>query len=608
MRGVPSGVDEADRLDREQAKHVLRRALSMMQPYRRNLRISIALIATYTSCILAGPYLVRWAIDSSITPAAEALRAGEAVPTDAVRILNTAIALYVVIAIVHYIAQRTAIVTLARVGESFLRDLRLRVFAHLQRLSMPYYDREKAGVIVSRMTSDVDAMQELVQMGLLHFVSAIMLLFIALIWLTFVSWQLMLVCAIAIPFVVIASVKFQRDSNRAYLTVRDRIGNTLSHLQEGIAGVRVIQAYGRQDLEAQRFASGNQELYVAHMESVKVQAWYIPVIEFAGYFTTAIALGVGGWMVTEDMLTIGAVAFFVLTLSNLFEPIQQLSQLFNQLQSSGAALQKLFQLLDTDIDVNERPGAIDLPKHSTIEVEDVMFRYSPDGETVLDGVQLTIAPGERLALVGPTGAGKSTLAKLVARLYDPVGGTIRMGGVDLRDATLESLRREIVVVPQEGFLFHGTVRDNVRLARPEATDSEVLAALESLGVRERFEAFSEGLDTEVNERGSRLSAGEKQLVSLARAALVDPSVLVLDEATSSLDPGTEALVERAMERLMEGRTVIVIAHRLSTSERAHRVGVVTEGTLLELGTHDELVASGGHYAALYATWVGGLGR
>jgi ATP-binding cassette, subfamily B, bacterial len=606
VRGIPAGVDEADKLDAEQAKHVLRRAGRMMRPYRAKLYLSIGLIALYTVCILAGPYLVRWAIDSAIMPAAEALRDGRPTPSSSVRILNTAIALYVVVALVNYLGQRAAILTLARVGESFLRDLRLRVFAHLQRLSMPYYDREKAGIIISRMTSDVDAMQELVQMGLLHFVSAVMLLGLALVLLTLVSWQLMLVCAIAIPFVVIASVKFQRDSNRAYLTVRDRIGNTLSSLQEGIAGVRVIQAFGRQQVEAERFASGNRELYDAHMDSVKVQSWYVPVIEFAGHFTTAVAIGVGGWMVTQDTLTLGAVAFFVLTLSNLFEPIQQLSQLFNQLQSSGAALQKLFVLLDTDVDVDEHPGAVDLPENGAIEVRDVSFRYSPDGDDVLGGVDLTIEPGERLALVGPTGAGKSTLAKLIARLYDPVGGTITFGGVDLRDATLQSLRRRVVVVPQEGFLFNGTIRDNVRIVRPDAAHDDVVAALDALGLRERFEAFEQGLDTEVNERGSRLSAGEKQLVSLARAALVDPAVLVLDEATSSLDPGTEQLVERAMERLMEGRTVIVIAHRLSTSERADRVGVVTEGTLREMGTHDELVARGGHYAALYATWVGGL--
>ncbi len=593
MRGMPAGISEEDKLDAEQAKHVLRRAARMMRPHRRQLYIAVALIVLYTCCILAGPYLVRWAIDSGIT-------AGNA------SVLNAAIVLYVVVAIVNYVAQRTAIVTLAKVGETFLRDLRTRVFAHLQRLSMPFYDREKAGVIIARMTSDIDAMQELVQMGLLQFVSAIMLLVLAFVVLLLVSWQLMLVCAIAVPFVVIASIKFQRDSNRAYLTVRDRIGSTLSSLQEGIAGVRVIQAYGREEVESTRFASGNRQLYDAHMESVKVQSWYVPVIEFAGHFTTAVAIGVGGWMVTQGNLTIGAVAFFVLTLSNLFEPIQQLSQLFNQLQSSGAALQKLFDLLDTEVDVAERPGAVDLPARGAIEVADLVFRYAPDGDDVLSGVNLTISPGERIALVGPTGAGKSTLAKLVARMYDPIEGTVRFGGVDLRDATLRSLRERIVVVPQEGFLFHGTIRDNVRLVRPDAPESEVLRALESLGLRERFEQLEQGLDTEVNERGSRLSAGEKQLVSLARAALVDPAVLVLDEATSSLDPGTEQLVERALEVLMEGRTVIVIAHRLSTSERADRVGVVTEGTLRELGTHDELVAAGGHYAALFATWTRGL--
>jgi ATP-binding cassette, subfamily B, bacterial len=593
VRGMPAGVDEADKLDAEQAKHVIRRAAQMMRPYRRRVTLSVLFIALYTSSILAGPYLVKWAIDSGISK-------GDA------SVLNMAIVGYIGVAIVAYWSQRTAILSLATVGENFLRDLRLRVFAHLQRLSMPFYDREKAGVIISRMTSDIDTMQELVQMGLMNFVSAALLLVLALITLLLVSWQLMLVCALIVPVVVIASIKFQHDSNTAYLSVRDRIGTTLSGLQEGIAGVRVIQAYGRQKIQTGRFADDNRELYEAHMASVKIQSWYVPVIEFAGHFTTAVAIGVGGYMVTEDIVTVGTVTFFVLTLSNLFEPVQQLSQLFNQLQSSGAALQKLFVLLDTDVDVAERPGAVDLPADGTIEVDDVVFRYSPTGDTVLSKVDLTIAPGERLALVGPTGAGKSTLAKLIARFYDPVEGAVRIGGVDLRDATLRSLRERIVVVPQEGFLFHGTIRNNVRLVRPDASAADVERALDRLGIRERFEALENGLDTEVNERGSRLSAGEKQLVSLARAALVDPAVLILDEATSSLDPGTEALVESALEVLMEGRTVIVIAHRLSTSERADRVGVVTEGTLRELGTHDDLVAAGGHYAALYATWTKGL--
>jgi ATP-binding cassette subfamily B protein len=310
--------------------------------------------------------------------------------------------------------------------------------------------------------------------------------------------------------------------------------------------------------------------------------------------------------VHEDVLTIGTVAFFVLALSNLFEPVQQLSQLFNTVQSAGAGLHKLFDLLDTQVDVAERAGSIDLPRRGDVEVDHVSFGYDPEAP-VLHGVTLRIASGTRLALVGPTGAGKSTLAKLIARLYDPTEGAVRFGGIDLRDATMASLRERVVVIPQEGFLFNGTIRDNVRLARAGATDAEVDSALRAIGAFDRFAALPNGIDTEVRERGSRLSAGEKQLVSLARAALANPAVLVLDEATSSLDPGTEALVEAAVDTLREGRTVVVIAHRLSSAARADLVGVVADGRLVELGSHDELVAADGRYSRLYETWVAGVG-
>jgi ATP-binding cassette, subfamily B, bacterial len=565
----------------------------MLGAYRRTLLLAMAVVVAWTLTVLAGPYLVRYGIDNGIVQ-------GRTGP------LNLAVGLYVVVAVASYLTYRAQVVLISRVGESFLRDLRVRVFDHLQRLSMPFYDREKSGVIVSRMTSDVDALQELVQMGLLMFVSNGLLLLISFAILAVVSWQLLAVCVIALPFVLLASVKFQRDSNRAYLTVRDRIGGTLSSLQEGISGVRVIQAFRREDVETGRFAAHNQSLYDSHMDSVRISAWYLPVIEMAGFGTTALVTGIGGWMVVRDMESIGTVVFFVLTLSNLFEPVQQLSQLFNQVQSAGAGLKKLFEVLDTPVDVPEHHAAVDLPARGDIEVRGLTFGYVTSEEPVLTGVDLTIAHGERLALVGPTGAGKSTLAKLISRLYDPTEGTITFGGVDLRHATQRSLRQRIVVVPQEGFLFNGTIIDNIRIARVDATDDEVHRALDDIGIRGRFEALPDGLHTEVRERGSRLSAGEKQLVSLARAALVDPALLVLDEATSSLDPGTEKLVEEALERLMEGRTVVVIAHRLTTAQRADRVGVVAGGTLAELGTHDELVALGGSYAALFAVWSGGL--
>ena len=588
---MEGGVDEESKLDRKGAQRVLRRSLAMLRPYRRQMLLSSFLVVIYTACTLAGPLLVRSGIDDGI-------KDGDRDH------LDLTVVAYVAVAVVAYVAYRFQVVTISRIGENFLRDLRIRVFDHLQRLSMPFYDREKAGVIVSRMTSDIDSLQELVQMGLLMFVSNSLLLFASIVVLGVVSWQLLLICAIAVPPVVAASIWFQRESNTAYLDVRDGIGTTLSHLQEGISGVRVVQAFAREDVESVRFEEGNRRLYDAHMRSVKISAWYLPVIELAGLGTTAAAVGIGGWWVHDGALTVGTVAFFVLTLSNLFEPIQQLSQLFNTVQSAGAGLAKLFGLLDTEVDVRERAGAVDLPSGGEIVVSDVGFAYA-DGTEVLHGIDLRISPGERLALVGPTGAGKSTLAKLIARYYDPTHGSVSIGGVDLRDVTASSLRAKLAVVPQEGFLFNGTLFDNVRLARPDATDDEVLSAMASIGILDRFAGLPDGLETEVRERGSRFSAGEKQLVSLARAALADPEILVLDEATSSLDPGTEAVVEDAMERLSEGRTTIVIAHRLTTAARADRVAVVADGRLVEVGTHEDLVDNDAHYAALFAAWAGG---
>ena len=589
---MASGVSDADKLDREQAVHVVRRTMRRLRPYQKQMWLAGLVVLVWTATVLAGPALVRYAIDQGLRDR----------DTGA---LNLAIGLYVGVAVVAYVVYRAQITMINLIGESFLRDLRLTVFDKLQRLSMPFYDREKAGVIVSRMTSDVDSLSELVQQGLLMFVSNGLLLVFSLGLLVALSWQLSLVCLIAVPFVVIASMKFQRDSNRAYLDVRNRIGQTLSNLQEGIAGVRVIQAFGREEVEVDRFGATNRSLFDSHMRSVKISAWYLPVIDLSSIWTTAAVVGVGGWLVHRGDVTIGTIAAFILLLSNLFEPIQQLSQLFNLVQSAGAALNKLYGLIDTPIDV---PDPIE-PKHlnasGVITVEDVSFAYA-GGPRVLSDVSLTVQPGERLALVGPTGAGKSTLAKLIARMYDPTEGRVTLGGVDLREVSIAELRHRVVVVPQEGFLFNATIGENIRIARGEATDDDVRSALVALGIEHRFLSLPDGLDTEVQERGSRFSAGEKQLVSLARAALVDPSVLVLDEATSSLDPGTELLVEQALERLMEGRTSLVIAHRLSTAERCDRVAVVQDGRLVEIGPHEELVARGGAYADLFASWAGGL--
>jgi ATP-binding cassette, subfamily B, bacterial len=581
-------------LDRDAAKHVLRRTGRLLQGQRRRLLLAGLAIMAWTATTVAGPVLVRHGID-------EGLRA------DDPGALNLAVGLYVAVVIAAYVLARTQILLVARLGESFLRDLRTRVFDHLQRLSMAFYDREKAGVVVSRMTSDIDSLQELVQQGLLMFVANALLLLFTVVLLAALSWQLLLVCLLPVPLVILASRKFQRDSSDAYLTIRDRVGGTLSALQEGFAGVRVVQAFAREDVELERFTARNRSLFAGYQRSHRIMNWYMPIIEYAGVGTSAAVLAVGGWLVHEGHTSPGTVAAFVLLLSNLFEPLMQLSQMYNTVQQAGAGLEKVYGLLDTPVDVPApADGGVALPATGSVVLDDVSFAYVPGGREVLSGVSLEVAPGETLAVVGPTGAGKSTIAKLVARFYDPVSGSVTFGGVDLRAASPTSLRERVVVVPQEGFLFNGTILDNVRVSRPSATEEEVVAAMASIGVAGRFESLAHGLHTEVQERGSRFSAGEKQLVSLARAALVDPAVLILDEATSSLDSGTEALVEDALEALMAGRTTIVIAHRLSTSARADRVAVVDGGRLVELGPHAELVEAGGPYAALYAQWIGGL--
>lgn len=588
--GMGGAVSDEDRLDRADTSRVLRRSVEFAQPYKRWLIAAFGYVTVSTMCTVAGPLIVKFATDRGLSKGSAAA-------------LNLAIGMYCAVVALNYLVGRRMYLAINQAGEGFLRDLRVRVFDRMQAQSMAFYDRNKAGVLIARMTADIESMGELIQWGLLQFVSAGLLLIFTLFVLAAISWKLMLVVLLVLPVLVAASIRFQRRSNAAYLDVRDNVGLTLSSLQEGIAGVRVIQAYDRQDEQVRRFTVVNRRLYASHLHSVRISVGYFGLVEFVGIFAIALVVGVGGWLAHRDEVTVGTVAAFVLLLGNLFEPVQQLSQLYNTVQSAAASLHKLYGLIDHVPDVAEHPHPVTLTASGALVAHDLSFTYDGAQRPALSHVSITVAHGERLALVGPTGAGKSTLAKLLSRLYDPTGGTVTYGDVDLRLASLASLRERVVVVPQEGFLFGGTIRENIRIARPDATDEEVAAALTSIGVLERFAEFAEGLDTEVRERGSRLSAGERQLVSLARAALVDPAVLVLDEATSNLDPGTEAVVEHALEQLMVGRTVIVVAHRLSTVQRADRIAVVDHAHLVELGTHAELVALGGRYAALASAWA-----
>jgi ATP-binding cassette subfamily B protein len=588
MRGQghwAEGVPE-ETLTRAEAQQVLRRLFRMLRPYRWSMVLVTVMLVGQVGALLGGPALVGHGID--------AIRHHDR------NTLNHSVLLYMFLAFLALVMGRLVIRLIARMGESFLRGLRMRVFQHLMSLSMGFFETEKTGRLVARMTSDIDALDELLASGLVLLVQNVLIFFGAVLAIFWLNWELALVVVVIVPPVYLASRWFRRVSNKAYLDVRDSIATNMSTLQEGLEGIRVVQAYGREGSFTERFAETNEQQFQANLVTVRISSLYFPVIEYAGVVGTAVIIGVGGWLSSRDVLSVGTVAAFALYLQNLFDPVQQLSQLYNTVQSAGAALRKVFELLDERPSVSEKPGAVDLPMEGSIDATHVSFAYVDD--VVLYDVTLHIEQGERLALVGPTGAGKSTLAKLLARFYDPIEGSVTVGGVDLRDATMRSLRDRICVVPQEGYLFAGTLRENVRVGRAEATDAEVDAALAALGLLDRFVAFPDGLDTEVREGGSRLSAGEKQLISLTRAALADPTILVLDEATSNLDPGTEHDVERALERLMEGRTVIVVAHRLSTAARADRIAVVDEGRLAELGTHDELVARGGRYAALYGAW------
>ena len=493
----------------------------------------------------------------------------------------------------------------------FLNDLRKRVFSHLLAQPLGFFETESSGQLLSRMTADIDVLESLVQSGLSSFVTSIGLFIAVIIVLFVMSPLLCAVVLLSLVPVVIAASHYRRASTKAYGQVRGLIGDALASLDESLAGVRVVQAFRQESATIERFKKVNETQLEGELTTVRLSSRFFPKVEASGVLSSVVVLVAGAFLVEAHLTTVGVVAAFVLYLANLFNAITSLSALFDLLQSSGAALATVYQLLEVDpamVDP-ERPAA--LPETGTLELRAVDFAYatSPEDDVekieerlVLEGVQLRIEAGEKLALVGPTGGGKSTLAKLAGRLYDPLSGSVRFGGVDLRKALLAHIRERIVVLPQEGFLFRGTVLENVVLGRPGATEDDARVAIGKLGLTKWVDSLPQGEDSDVGERGSHLSAGERQLVSLARAALTDPAVLIMDEATSSIDPGTERQAEAALATLAADRTVIVVAHRLTAAERADRVAVVNDGELVEIGSHEELIEADGHYARLFAAW------
>ncbi len=489
-------------------------------------------------------------------------------------------------------------------GERLVYQLRVRVFSHFQRQSLDFFTAEKSGVLLTRMTSDIEALTVLFQEGLVNFVVQGMTLVVITAYLVALNPTLAMVSLLVVlPVNVLLTLWFRRTSQRGYLRVRDCIANLLADLAESLAGIRLIAAFNRRRHNSARHRRIVDDHLQANLLTSRAAALFGPGTEAVGVVSQAVILLIGGRMVLRGELSLGEMTAFLLFLTSFFAPIQTLVQLYNLYQQGAAAVTKLQTLLATEPTVPEAPDATDLePISGAIRLDAVTFGYDPD-HLVLRDVDLEVAPGEVVAIVGPTGAGKSTIAKLITRFYDPTFGHVTIDGRDLRDVTLASLRSQLGVVPQEPFLFNGSIGDNVAFADPDADEAAILDACRAVGLGDLIDRSPAGLDAPVHERGASLSAGERQLLALARAFLARPRVLVLDEATSNLDLESETVIERALDHVLEGRTAVIIAHRLATAMRADRIVVVDGGRIVESGPHKELVALGGQYADMYETWM-----
>ncbi len=556
--------------------------------------------------VLAGVLVVVIAVASQAGPTFTAIAIDDGMqhhPPNFVVVAVMALA-YLVSVLVTALSQRSQVQVTGRLAAWVMNDLRVKVFAHLQRLSLGFFTDEKAGVVMSRMTSDIENLQQLLQDGLsqLAIQALTMVVITVILFATNVRLAAITVLLI-IPALVVASLWFKRASERGYDRVRDGIANVLADLSESLHGVRIVTAHNRQRNNVIHHRNVVGDYRDANNYTAHVNAVYGPGTQLLGVLAQAALLAIGGTMVLHHTLSIGALVAFFLYLNRFFQPIQLLVQQYNTYQQGQASVSKLRVLVDTGPEVREAPDAVELPPiEGRITFDHVSFGYDPD-RLVIEDVDLTVAPGETVAFVGPTGAGKSTLAKLVTRFYDPTLGRVLIDGHDLREVTMYSLRSQLGVVPQEPFLFAGTIGDNIAFARPTASDPEIHEEVDRVGLTDVIERMPDGLDTVVHERGQTLSSGERQLIALARAFLAHPRVLVLDEATSNLDLQSETKIESALDVLLENRTAILIAHRLSTAMRADRIVVVDEGRIIESGSHEELVAAGGRYAEMYATWV-----
>jgi len=559
-------------------------------PYKLRTTLSVFSLLAATATALAPPFLSKYAVDDGIR-------------RHDLQKLWWIVGAFLLAGLANWGMSYVQTYLTGWVGERILADLRNKLFGHLQRLSLGFFERNRAGVIISRLTNDVEALDQLVTDGVTTLVQSTLTLVGTAILLFVLDWRLALATLAVIPFMSIATIVFRVRSTRAYRAVRERLGLVTATLAEDIAGMRMVQAFTREQQNMTNFRTVTERYRDSNMETVVLNAWYFPFVDLLSSVALAVVLGYGGHLYFNGDVTIGTLFAFMLYVQNFFDPVQQLSQLYNTFLSATAALDKIMDVLDEEPQIVDAPAAEALPEvQGHVRFEGVRFSYGT-GPEVLHGLDVEVPSGTTVALVGHTGAGKSTIAKLLARFYDPTDGRITIDGHDLRDVAQASLRRQLGIVPQEGFLFAGTVTENIAFGRPDATPDEVVRAAQAVGAHEFILRLEDGYETQLQERGSRLSLGQRQLVALARALLADPRILILDEATSSVDIGTERKIEQALRLLLAGRTAFIIAHRLSTIRNADLIVVLEHGEIVEQGSHDELLQRRGLYTSLYGDWA-----